>query len=147
MKNWAWALLCLLAGGLFFCSTSAAEAQSTAEIYGDCAECHGETVAEMARRGGPHQEYLACDDCHLVHQEGERAAQFAACSDCHDPSASPHMALAGCSGCHPPHHPRDIDFTAMERPREACLSCHPNVDVKGDISTMHSALALSLIHI
>ncbi len=114
------------------CPVYAAD-QSTSELAdSDCIKCHTKEVKDVATHGAAHAE-MGCQDCHLEHAPlGTNI--IPECALCHDPAENNHYTLVNCAGCHNPHHPLNIDFTAISNVKAACISCH---DDKGAEMVAH----------
>ncbi len=100
----------ILTMGLFFTTNTLAEETLT---DADCVKCHINAVKDVAAHGAAHAD-MGCRDCHLEHPPlGDRV--IPQCSLCHAPDETAHYTLDNCVGCHYPHHPLDIDFTALDK--------------------------------
>ncbi|WP_321532897.1 cytochrome c3 family protein [uncultured Desulfuromonas sp.] len=106
--------------GLFFATNALAQEALT---DADCVKCHINAVKDVAAHGAAHAD-MGCRDCHLEHPPlGDRV--IPECTLCHAPAETAHYTLDNCVGCHYPHHPLEIDFTALDNVKPACVSCHP----------------------
>ncbi len=122
------ALVTLATIGLFHPVYAADAALSDA----DCIKCHTDAVKDVAAHGAAHSE-MGCQDCHLDHAPlGDDI--IPKCSLCHDVEEKAHYKLDNCVGCHYPHHPLEIDFSALTNVKPACITCH---DAQGKEMAAH----------
>ena len=123
--------LCVIALAAFGLTQSAYAASETLSDD-DCVKCHINAVKDVAAHGAAHNE-MGCQDCHLEHAP-LGAEIIPECALCHAPEDSSHYKISNCVGCHYPHHPLQIDFSALTDVKPACISCH---DDKGTEMTNH----------
>ncbi len=109
----------------------------------DCAKCHDQPPADIARAGAAHKDDVSCTDCHESHKP-KKAANIPACSQCH--SGSAHYGLKGCNTCHAnPHAPLEIKLA--NNLTEPCLSCHePQIKQLREQKSKHTLLFCTGCH-
>ncbi len=100
-----------------------------------CGGCHTAPVQEINEQGSAHKSKIGCTDCHnthpgvgctdchVSHPERGLAAKIS-CARCHAPNTRAHFALKNCKTCHSPHKPLDVNLSAVDPVKPACISCH-----------------------
>lgn len=143
--------LCLVVIAAFCVTQTVYAAAPTGELTdADCVKCHIKEVKDIDANGAAHKE-MGCTDCHAEHAPTGTDI-IPKCALCHDASDNKHFGLANCSGCHNPHHPLNIDFSALDNVKPACLTCHadkgeemaahPSAHSEQDCNSCHNAHGL-----
>lgn len=112
----------------------------------DCYKCHPQAVDAVKGQESAHKNDIGCLDCHLGHPPMTDVV-IPMCSVCHSPEENRHFAINRCIKCHVPHSPVIVDFTSLENPNPACITCHegPGKDFK-DFPGAHSSQQCSNCH-
>lgn len=137
------AILMLLSAGI----AVAAEEGEVLLTLPDCNKCHSAIVTDVTLNGGLHFSAVTCLECHPEHPPAGTEV-IPACSMCHAEAEKEHYRVGNCLGCHNPHHPRAIDFAAVEQVNPVCVSCHGNEGEQlREYPSKHSELSCTACHL